>query len=115
MSLDVHLTINIDTGGTAPSELTLFSANITHNLGEMADEAGIYKCLWRPGEIGAYLAGDIIDAVTIGLDTMKNDPERFRKYDADNGWGTYDDFIPWIEEYLLACKTHPKATIEVSR
>ena len=29
-----------------------YSANITHNLGKMAEEAGIYKHLWRPEEIG---------------------------------------------------------------
>ena len=29
----------------------VYSANITHNLNTMADEAGIYKHLWRPDEI----------------------------------------------------------------
>lgn len=45
MSLDVYLT------AVRPTEV--FSANITHNLGEMADKAGIYKACWRPEEIGA--------------------------------------------------------------
>lgn len=30
---------------------TLFDANITHNLGQMADAAGIYIALWTPGEL----------------------------------------------------------------
>ncbi len=30
----------------------VYSANITHNLGEMADKAGIYYALWRPEEKG---------------------------------------------------------------
>ena len=30
----------------------VYSANITHNLGGMADEAGIYEALWRPEEVG---------------------------------------------------------------
>lgn len=29
----------------------LYSANITHNLGKMAGEAGIYYTLWHPGEL----------------------------------------------------------------
>lgn len=29
-----------------------YSANITHNLGAMAEAAGIYLALWRPEEIG---------------------------------------------------------------
>lgn len=28
-----------------------YSANITHNLGAMADAAGIYLALWRPGQM----------------------------------------------------------------
>lgn len=31
---------------------TLYSRNITHNLGRMAQAAGIYECLWRPEEHG---------------------------------------------------------------
>lgn len=45
MSLDVYLE-----GPPVPQDV--FWANITHNLGRMADEAGIYKHLWRPEEIG---------------------------------------------------------------
>lgn len=29
----------------------VYSANITHNLGKMAGEAGIYYALWHPGEL----------------------------------------------------------------
>lgn len=29
-----------------------YHANITHNLGKMAEAAGIYHALWRPDEIG---------------------------------------------------------------
>jgi hypothetical protein len=29
---------------------TVYSANITHNLGKMAEEAMLYNCLWRPDE-----------------------------------------------------------------
>ena len=43
MSLDVWLNAVVKT--------QVFSANITHNLGKMADEAGIYKALWRPDEV----------------------------------------------------------------
>lgn len=45
MSLDVYLSKEVT------EERTVFSANITHNLGEMADKAGIYKALWRPEDL----------------------------------------------------------------
>jgi hypothetical protein len=38
----------------------VYSANITHNLGKMADEAGVYEALWRPEEIGVKTAFDLI-------------------------------------------------------
>jgi hypothetical protein len=107
MSLDVSL-IKIQ-----PTEV--FSANITHNLGRMADEAGIYKHLWRPEEISIYLAGELIEPLEEGLQLMKQDPERFKKFNAENGWGLYKHFIPWIEKYIEACKEYPDARIEISR
>ena len=53
MSLDVDLTkkkwVSYDEFKTHEIEYdTLYSANITHNLGEMADKAGLYEALWRP-------------------------------------------------------------------
>jgi hypothetical protein len=93
----------------------LFQANITHNLGGMADEAGIYEHLWSHDEIGIKTAAELIQPLTNGLELMKSDPERFKKFNAKNGWGTYDQFIPWIEKYLEACKEYPEALIGTSR
>jgi hypothetical protein len=93
----------------------LFEANITHNLGRMAKEAGIYEHLWNPDEVGIKTAAELIQPLTNGLELMKSDPERFKKFNAKNGWGTYDQFIPWIEEYLEACKEYPEALIGISR
>lgn len=96
-------------------EETLFSANITHNLSEMADNAGIRFHLWFPEKIGITKAGQLIEPLQAGLDLMKSDPDRFKKFDAENGWGTYEQFIPWIEAYLEACRDWPEATVSASR
>lgn len=93
----------------------VFSANITHNLGKMADEAGIYQHLWRPEELGITKAKDLIEPVRAGLELMKSDPARFKKLDSPNGWGLYIHFVPWIEKYLEACEEHPEAEIYISR
>lgn len=93
----------------------LFSANITHNLNRMASEAGMYEHLWRPDEIGITTARELIEPIRKGLARMKADPDHFRPYSASNGWGTYDQFVPWIERYLAACEEYPDATIYVSR
>lgn len=90
-------------------------ANITHNLGAMADEAGIYKALWRPDENGFTNAGQIVQILESGLEKMKKNPAHFSKFNASNGWGTYRDFVPWLEKYLAACKEYPDAFIRISR
>jgi len=115
MSLDVWLYMEVDTGGQEPECVELFDANITHNLGGMADRAGIYKALWHPDEEGYKLAGDIIGVVECGLALMKEDPDGYKEFDAPNGWGLYEHFVPWVERYLEACKAHPKAMIGVWR
>lgn len=102
----VHKTVN---------RIVLYTANITHNLIKMARAAGIYRHLWRPDEICVKNAGELIGPIEKGLALMKDNPERFREFNPKNGWGSYDDFVPWIEEYLKACKAHPEALIEVSR
>lgn len=93
----------------------VYWANITHNLGQMANAAGIYEHLWRPEEIGITKAGELIEPLTEGLNKMKADPEHYKQFNASNGWGMYVHFIPWIEKYLQACKENPDALISVSR
>lgn len=93
----------------------VFSANITHNLGEMADRAGIYYALWRPEEREWKLAKDITPVLEEGLRLLKKYPEFFKEFDSENGWGIYEHFVPFVEEVLEACKKYPEARIEVSR
>lgn len=107
MSLDVWLM------KTQPTEV--FSANITHNLNTMAEEAGVYQHLWRPEEIGISKAGDLIVPLTEAVKKMEENPVRFRKHNAPNGWGTYEGLLKFIKNYLAACIEHPDAEIGVSR
>lgn len=107
MSLDVYL--------TAVRETSIFDANITHNLGAMAQEAGIYKHLWRPEEIGITKAGQLIEPLRAGLELLRADPPRFEKHNSPNGWGLYKHFVPFVERYLKACEENPDATVSVSR
>jgi hypothetical protein len=108
MSLDVYLT------AVRPTEV--YSANITHNLNRMAEEAGLYLYLWRPDEIGITKAGQLIEPLRDGLALLKGaEPERFKAFDAPNGWGLYEHFVPWVERYLAACIENPDADVHVSR
>ena len=93
----------------------VYDANITHNLGQMADEAGIYRYLWRPEEVNAKRAKDLIPRLTNGLELLRSDPDRFKKFNPENGWGSYDGLVSFVEQYLEACKEYPEAAIRVSR
>lgn len=93
----------------------VFERNITHNLGAMANNAGVYNALWRPDENGFVKAKDIIEILEKGLKKLKDNPKEFEKDNAKNGWGLYEHFVPFVEAVLEACKEYPNALIEVSR
>lgn len=93
----------------------VYSSNITHNLNQMAREAGIYKYLWRPDEIGINKAAQLIDPLRAGLELLKSDPARFKKFNPENLWGTYEGLVRFVENYLQACVSYPSAEVRVSR
>jgi hypothetical protein len=140
MSLDVYLQrkkwVSYDAGKTHEEEMeTLYDANITHNLGTMADKAGIYEALWRPHRLktdyniperdheaewafedkSTTYAKDIAGLIEKGLADMKERPEYYEQFGSENGWGLYKHFVPFIEDYLAACKMYPDAIVRVSR
>jgi hypothetical protein len=140
MSLDVTLYrnyhVSYDGGVTLePKQEEVYSANITHNLGEMAGKAGIYEALWRPHrlkegynipegdhdaeyafeEANPSRANEIIPVLEKGLADLKARPKHYEKFNSPNGWGMYDNFVPFVEKYLDALKEFPEADIDVWR
>jgi hypothetical protein len=113
----------------------VYGANITHNLGEMAKKAGIYEALWRPyrlkegynvpeedhqaeydfEENNLVKAYEIIAIIEKGLEDLKSRPEYFKQFNSPNGWGMYDNFVPFVEEYLKALKEYPESFIVCCR
>lgn len=124
MSLDVYLTgktkdVECDCpvcGHTHTRVFTeeFFSANITHNLIDMADAAGIYALVWNSEKSGIDKAAQLIKPLTDAIALMKSDPARFEAFNSPNGWGLYKDFLPWLERYLAACIQYPEAKVSVS-
>ena len=93
----------------------VFDYNITHNLNQMADAAGLYESLWRPDENGITHARQLIKLLEEGLSLLQSDPGRFRKFEPSNGWGTYEGLVRFVQKYLAACMEWPGATVHVSR
>jgi hypothetical protein len=94
---------------------TVFSANITHNLGEMAGVAGIYEALWRPEDIDIKYAGQLVEVLETGLARLVADREKYEAFNPKNGWGDYDGLVKFMESYLAACREYPNAEVSVSR
>lgn len=140
MSLDVYLYkkrwVSYDGGKTLErDDENVYSANITHNLNNMAQKAGIYEALWRPYRLKwnrdfdgmdssaeleyekntEILAGEIIPILKKGLEDLQSRPNYFKQFDSPNGWGKYEHFVPFVKEYLRACIQYPDAVIKVSR
>jgi hypothetical protein len=107
MSLDFSLRKMVDS--------EIYTDNITHNLNKMADEAGIYKALWRPEELGITHARQMIPILEEGLALLRSDRERFEKFNPPNGWGNYVGLVCFVNQLLQACQADPDATVEVSR
>lgn len=89
--------------------------NITHNLAKMAHALGVYNCIWRPEENGIECAAHMIYPLEIALNQLERHPEEFKKFNAENGWGTYEGFLSFIKAYLKACEENPTATIRACR
>ncbi len=93
----------------------VYWGNITHNLGKMAREAGIYQALWRPEELNITQAYQLVGPLSEGLKTLGDHPSRFREFNPSNGWGTYEGLVQFATEYRDACIQYPSATVRVSR
>lgn len=113
MSLDVYLMVVQPT--------SVYNANITHNLGAMANEVSVgegrtlYDILWRPDEHGYVYAREIVDMLETGWKELISDPERYNKFNPKNGWGHYQGLVKFVHQYYNACKDNPDAELRVSR
>lgn len=121
----------------------VFDYNITHNLGGMAQEAGLYDAMWHPANLdpemkariqeryeakdyhgpeGAFAlersvtiyARDLIQPLKDGLALLQAEPERFKAFNPDNSWGNYEGLVDFAAAYLAACIQYPDAEVHTS-
>lgn len=108
MSLDIYFY-------KKEEEDCVYSTNITHNCGDMADAAGLYYPLWRPESLNIDNTDQLLNYLTDGIGMyLKNRPE-IEKLEAKNGWGTYEQFYNFLSELMLACSEYKDCLIRISR
>ena len=119
MGLDVYLMV------TKP--VSVYDDNITHNLGEMArnvilnddkvdeTELNLYDVLWRPDEQDFRYACEIVEYLHTGWRKLFANPEKYKQYNPENGWGSYEGLLEFVKKYHEACLENPDAELRVSR
>jgi hypothetical protein len=113
MSLDVDLMV--------VQPVSVYFGNITHNLGKMAGEVKLsngltlYDVLWRPDEHSLKFAKDISELLDEGWNILLSDPEHFRTFNPENGWGSYEGLEKFVYNYRNACWDNPDAELSISR
>ena len=60
-------------------------------------------------------AKELIEPLRQGLHNLKSEPESYMKFNPENGWGSYDGLVEFVESYLNACYEYPDADVKVSR
>ena len=113
MSLDVDLMV------TMP--VSVYNGKITHNLGKMANQVllsnghTLYQVLWRPDEHDWKFARDIVKMLDEGWNILLSNPELFKKFNPENGWGSYEGLCNFVYNYRNACWENPDAELRISR
>ncbi len=107
MSLDIAL--------IEMQPVEVVEVNFTHNLTPMAEEAGLYDCLWRAEENGFKKAKQIIPILKVGIQSMEANPQKFKNHTPPNGWGSYDGFLNGCKKLLKACIEYPESDIYTDR
>ena len=129
MSLDISLEYKVETHGDIPEDesyvdiedmgLYYERLNITHNLTTMADKAMLYEVLWNPhrllniDERDDIKAKHLLPILARGLNNLKTNKEDLLQYNPDNGWGSYDGLLRFVQNYIKYIKAYPNAYIRI--
>ena len=96
-----------------------WAGNITHNLGKMAFNVmpdgkpyTLYSLLWG----GKYKScRDLIGKLHECILYMLMNKEELKKYNPENGWGTYEQLLEFTKEFQMACIDNQDCEIEIDK
>jgi hypothetical protein len=106
MSYDIYL--EIVTGSGHMHEI--YDWNYTSNVSMMWRTAGA-----NLAEFDGKRAGDCAPILLRAIGELRGNPIRYIKMNPPNGWGSYDNLLPRLEELASQMTIHPNATVRVSR
>lgn len=106
MSVDLSYYARTESGNEYRMEGDL---NITSNLSGMFYEALGFWLNDLSGKKGSEVAA----LVEIGISRMVADPNRFKPFEAKNGWGKYEDGLRFLNELLHQSKMYDDCELYV--
>ena len=96
---------------TEVQSVDIFTAFGTDGLRPMAAMAGIEEELFDPESIGITTAQHLIQPLQEGLDALNENAAYIRRYEPEPG--AYEQFVQFLETYIMMCKKHPEAKVSV--
>ncbi len=84
--------------------------NCTYNLGNMFKKALGFNF----SDLNGKRAGDVLSKLQLSIKDMRDNPDEYKEYNPDNGWGTYEGAFEYLVRIAEACENHPDATISIS-
>lgn len=113
MSFDITLTTpsgrTCPTCGETPRHACVGEWSPTYNFAPMFVAAGLDLLA-----LSGWTAADVAPVLRAAIARMREEPARFRSLEASNGWGTYDEALPLLDEMLLTMELHPDAVLRVT-
>lgn len=88
------------------------SFNATHNLTEMWTEAGCFDALYNSDGIKAKHIRPFLEK---GLKLMIIKSDSFKKLNPENGWGSYEGAVKFLENVINACLENKESRVHISK
>jgi hypothetical protein len=101
----------VDTGHSVEQSLELYDRNVTYNLSPM-----FYKAFDLEDGIRGLdkmLCSEAAPHIEEAIRRMTTDKDEYVKLNPENGWGTYDGAMEFLNEWFDAVREHPKARVYV--
>jgi hypothetical protein len=100
MSLDLYYSTDVCTKCGRGEEVA--HVNVTYNLSQMWREAIPEDDRLIP--IDGMTGKKALPKLEKALLILTSDPEHFRKFNPENGWGTYEILVQAVRKCIAACR-----------
>lgn len=84
--------------------------NHTSNTAAMIKEV----CGSYPSEWDGKKCADMYPVLMQGISLLNLHPQRYRQFEPDNGWGTVETTIDFLQKIADTCDKYPTAVLEIS-